>query len=212
MKPKHKAARKNHPQANGTSEPKASETGAAKANMQPSDNKAAQSAETKPAAPSAHYVSLKDVMDALTPEQRQETLAWFTAVGCPDNIAAQLTPEQRAQRERYRAEKWAEYDAKWKEFEESEPKPAKRYGEAIDTLNDFMEQEEWFAKNTPHPFRIQHWPRIANLAQFLCDDLQRLARFGNQEAIRTVARISVETTETLTELLNSESEAAIQNA
>jgi hypothetical protein len=82
----------------------------------------------------------------------------------------------------------------------------KRFHAAIASIHEFMAEEEWFAKNTPYPFK-EHWSRIGMLADLTCRYLRQLAFLNNHDAINTLADITVEMTETLTELLTGESQA-----
>ena len=210
MKRKHKAKRKGHSQAKGDSGAKVNETKEGK--KQPQGGEPAPAPTAKPGASHTSYVRLKDVLSSLTPEQKQETCDWFGAVSCPDDLTVKITPEQKAHLARYWAEQWSEYDAKSKEFRKADPMPEERYGDAIDTLHDFMEQEEWFAKNTPHPFLVGHFSYIPQLASLACEYLQKLARYGCENAIRQLAGLTVEMTETMTDLLSGESEETKRRA
>src|ERR1700731_1906761 len=119
--------------------------------------------------------------------------------------------EQEAHRQWYKAMKWAEYDAKQEELRETGNREA-RYVAVIKAIHDFAEYDEWFAVNTPYPFRKSHWSNIPILAQVCCRYLQEIARAGNENAIRELASVTVEMTETLMALLRAETKTAKQNA
>lgn len=108
--------------------------------------------------------------------------------------------------------KFQTYYTKAKEISESGPGQEKIFHAAIQTIHDLMWSEEWFAKNTPYPFKISHWSRISLLAGLTCDYLQILALADNHDAIKTLARLTVKMTETLTQLLTAPTEAAQRNA
>jgi hypothetical protein len=122
----------------------------------------------------------------------------------------ELTPEQkRMWAEWNRLTKIPEYWAKQRELQKTDRE--KHFHTAINVIHDFMAEEEWFAQNTPYPFK-QHWSRIGLLARTTCRYLRELALSNNHDAISTLADITVDMTETLTELLTSESQAAKENA
>ena len=83
-----------------------------------------------------------------------------------------------------------------------------RYVEAIKAIEHFAEEAEWFAENTPKPFATAHWSYIHTLAHVCCRYVQKFARLGNEEAIRELATLAVNLTETLTDLLTEESAKA----
>ncbi len=124
----------------------------------------------------------------------------------------ELTPEEKKLAEWDRAMKWPEYFAMQAKVRKAEPNPEKVNTQAVNALHDFMVLDEWFAKNTPHPFKTVHWSYNELLADVACRYLQRLARQGNRRAIETLARLTVEMTETVTELLRGESVEAKDNA
>ena len=133
----------------------------------------------------------------------------------PPAAADEITPAQIAarknQQEWDKLTKFPEYFAKSKELRESGVHQEKICFQATNIIHNIMWQEEWFAENTPYPFKIIHWSRIASDAQMICRYLIQSALADNQDSIRTLARITVELTETLMELLNGETEAAKKN-
>jgi hypothetical protein len=78
---------------------------------------------------------------------------------------------------------------------------AARHAQAVNALHDFDQQAVWFAENTPHPFKVSHSSEISSVADVACRYLQQLALRGNQRAVTELARLTVEMTETLTDLL-----------
>jgi hypothetical protein len=135
----------------------------------------------------------------MTPEQRKAVEDWQKAVSCPDSESANLTPQQKADRERYRAEKWPLYYARQAEVQKAGSQA--RFGQAVNAIHDFARQDAWFARHTPHPFKTIYWSSIPGLASACCGYLQRLALRGNQRAVVELAQLTVEMTETLTDLL-----------
>ena len=131
-------------------------------------------------------------------------------VPSPIPKSVELTPEQKWMNAEWnRLTKFPEYYAKIGELQKTDQE--KPFHAAINVIHDCMWEEEWFAQNTPFPFKL-HWSRIALLAGLTCRYLRELALLNNHDAIKTVADITVEMTETLTELLTSESQAAKDNA
>jgi hypothetical protein len=126
--------------------------------------------------------------------------------------ALEITPEQKIQRDWDKATKFPEYWAKMSELNKHGVYQEKIHFQAIEIIHRLMEEEEWFAENTPYPFKTMHWSRIASLASLTCRYLRKIALADNQDAIKDLARITVEMTETLTELLNGTSEIAKKNA
>jgi hypothetical protein len=121
-------------------------------------------------------------------------------------LTVEPTPEQkRMYAEWNRLTRYPQYDAKEGQLQKTDRE--KRFHAAIASIHDLMAQEEWLAENTPYPFK-EHWSRIGMLASLTCRYLRQLAFLNNHDAIKTLADISVEMTETLTELLTSESRAA----
>ncbi|MCX6908721.1 MAG: hypothetical protein NTY01_11845 [Verrucomicrobia bacterium] len=123
-----------------------------------------------------------------------------------------LTPERRAEIEWRKKVKWLEYEAKSAEFHKAKPNNTVLSQQAIKAIHHFAEQDEWFAKNTPYPFEWHHLSPIPGLANLACEYLQQLARAGSHNAIEDIARLTVELTETLNDLLHGESETANENA
>jgi hypothetical protein len=124
----------------------------------------------------------------------------------------ELTREQEIMREWNRTTKFPEYFAKEEELRKTGVYQEKIHFQAIEIIHRLMEEEEWFAENTPYPFKVIHWSPIASLASLTCRYLRKVALADNQDAIKDLARITVEMTETLTELLNGPSDAAKKNA
>lgn len=122
----------------------------------------------------------------------------------------ELTPEEkRMHAEWNRLTKFPEYYAKMIELQKTDRE--KPFHGAIDVIHDCMREEEWFAINCPFPFKL-HWSRVALLAGLTTRYLRELALANNHDAIKTLADITVQMTETLTQLLTSESQAAKENA
>ncbi len=124
---------------------------------------------------------------------------------------ARITAEQEKLREWNRLMRLAEYQAKLAELHKAEPNLEKKFHQAINALHDCKALEEWFAKNTPYPFKIEHRYHIPLIASCACGYLKKMALSDNQDAIKTLARLSVDMTETLTEFLIGKSEAAKSN-
>jgi len=134
----------------------------------------------------------------------------------PDKaVLPEPSPEEQKRemlkREADRLAKVPEYFAKLGEFQKIDIGGVK-YHQAIDFIRKIMEQEEWFAENTPYPFKVIHLSRIAHLAFLTCGHLKKIALADNNDAIEHMAFITVELTETLTELLTVTTEAAKNNA
>jgi hypothetical protein len=110
-----------------------------------------------------------------------------------------------------KATKFPEYFVRSTELSKTGVWQERIHFQAIEHIHRLMEEEEWFAENTPYPFKAIHWSRIASLASLCCRYLQKLAFYDNEDAVKTLARITVEMTETLTELLTSKSESAKNN-
>jgi hypothetical protein len=58
------------------------------------------------------------------------------------------------------------------------------------------------------PFAKSYWSKIPGLASVSCRYLQRIARAGNKDSIRTLASLALELTETLSDLLDDEAHAS----
>jgi hypothetical protein len=155
-------------------------------------------------------VTVEDVLQTLSPELRKAVEHWSKALSCPDSETARLTPEQKEWRERYVAERWSLYHAMEEKLRKEGDEA--RYAQAVNALHEFDQQAAWFAKNTPHPFKVSYSSRISSLAGVACRYLQRLALHGNQRAVADLARLTVEMTETLTDLLAGEPEKVEANA
>lgn len=110
-----------------------------------------------------------------------------------------LTPQQLAA---IKEHKWAEFDAKQAELRGGNPSAEQRDFAVIDELHRYMEEAEWFAEHTPHPFRVSYWPTLVLLAGISCRYLRELARLGNEHAIHELINQTVEFTESLDELVS----------
>lgn len=99
-----------------------------------------------------------------------------------------------------------------KKFDNTVPNSEARFGQAVDAIHQFAEQSEWFAENTPAHFATLHWCRVSLLAGVCCRYMQKFARLGNENAVRQLATLAVQLTETLTDLLVEESEKADETA
>jgi hypothetical protein len=125
---------------------------------------------------------------------------------------AQAPPFTKDQLQEWdKATKFPEYFAKSSELSKTGVYQEKIHFQAIEIIHLLMDEEEWFADNTPYPFKVIHWSRIASLASLTCRYLRKLALYDNEDAVKTLARLTVEMTETLTELLTSKSESAKNN-
>jgi hypothetical protein len=124
----------------------------------------------------------------------------------------ELTPEQKRQQE-IRHQEWnritklQEYSKKLGEFLKSEENEHKSFIDALNTINRDAEWDEYFITNFPIAAR-HGWVRTGMFAETACRHLRNLAICNNSQAIRTLAKITVEMTETLTELLTKKSPAA----
>jgi len=122
----------------------------------------------------------------------------------------QPTPEQkRLNAEWERLTRFQKYYDKIGEIQKTDLE--QQFHAVINFIHDLMAEEEWFFENTPYPFQF-HWSRIVLLAGLTTRYLRQLALSNNHNAIDALADITVEMTETLTELLTSESQAAKENA
>ena len=155
-------------------------------------------------------ITVDDVLNTLSPEFRKAIEDWEKALSCPDGETDKLTPEQREWREKYHAEKWPQYYAlvnHWrKEGNEAQ------HIQAIKIIHDLDRQATLLAQNTPHPFKVSYSSSLSSLADVSCRYLQSLARRGNQSAIADLAKLAVEMTETLTDLLTGEGAKVEANA
>jgi len=128
-----------------------------------------------------------------------------------------LTPEQNRaldirQQEWDKLTNFTEYFNKSLEFHKSGFHQEQLHFQAINVIHGLMEEEEWFSENTPYPFKVVHNSTIANLAFLTCGYLKKIALLDNQNAIKTLAYLTVEMTEVLTQLLTSTTESAKHNA
>lgn len=155
-------------------------------------------------------VTVEDVLRGLSPELREWTEYWSRAETCPEDEVATLTAEQRAWRERRVAEKWPRYYAMEEMWRKSGNEV--RYSQAVAALHEFKRQAGCFAAETPHPFKVEYSSYINSLAGVSCRYLQGLALRGNQKAIADLAKLTVEMTETLTDLLSGSGEKVEANA
>jgi len=117
------------------------------------------------------------------------------------------TAEDRRISEQYRI-----YDEMKQRLRKASPCPETRFGFAVDAIHHFADEDAWFAEHAPYPFAEAYWSSNTLLASVCCRYLQRAARAGNSGAIRTLADLAVELTETLTELIADESPSADRNA
>jgi hypothetical protein len=103
---------------------------------------------------------------------------------------------------------------KTKEYQESvwslmESKKHQRYLDAINSINEIMEDEEQLSQKTPYLF--QTYPsRIEAIAHLTCTLLRQIALYNNHDAIRGLAILTIGMTETLTELLTKKSQSVIE--
>jgi hypothetical protein len=155
-------------------------------------------------------LTVDDVLNTFPPEFRKAIEYRERALSCPDGEMDKLTPEQREWREKYRAEKWRLYYAMQNKLRKAGNETL--YTQAIKIIHDLDRQAAWFAQNTPHPFKVSYSSSLSSLADVSCRYLQSLARRGNQSAIADLAKLSVEMTETLTDLLAGESAKVEANA
>lgn len=125
----------------------------------------------------------------------------------PRLTPVKLTPEDRRISEQYRI-----YDDMNRRLHNAKPNPETKFGQAVDVIHHFADEDEWFAGHAPYPFAESHWSRNTLLASVCCRYLQQSARSGNRGAIRTLADLAVELTETLTELIADETPDADKNA
>jgi hypothetical protein len=152
----------------------------------------------------------EDVMEGLSPELREVADYWEKALSCPESEVAKLTPQQREWRKKYVAETWPLFYAMEEKLREAGNEAL--HTQAMRAIHDFGKQAAWFAKNTPRPFKVSYSSHISSLADVSCRYLQRLALEGNQSAVADLARLTVEMTETLTDLLSGDPEKAEFNA
>jgi hypothetical protein len=124
----------------------------------------------------------------------------------------ELTPDQKLRLEWERLSKYPEYFDKFQKQRENGSLYEKGFFEAIKTIQDLMKDEEWLSENTPFPFKVIHDSPIADLAFLICGHLKKVALADNQHAIKILAYITVEMTETLTQLLTSTSAAETRSA
>jgi len=130
---------------------------------------------------------------------------------------AVIKPDQKQIEKFHRIEEFrrmtrqAEYFSKLAEFEKADP-GSKRYEQTIKFIHELFEQEEWFSENTPYDFKRHHWSKIADLAYLICGYLKKIALADSPQAIEQIGFLTVEMTETLTQLLTRTSEAAQKNA
>ena len=155
-------------------------------------------------------VTAEDVLKSLAPEERKKIEHWGKAVSCHQSEIDKLTPEQREWRAQYLAQKWPLHDAGERKFRETGNES--KFMQAADALHDFYKQADWFAKNTPHPFKLSDYYYISLLAGVSCRYLRRLAERGNHHAITELATLTVEMTETLTDLLAGDPAKVEKNA
>jgi len=125
----------------------------------------------------------------------------------PNKKAVVPTPAQIRRKEWNRLTQFPQFDKKLGELHSDREK---RLLKTLHTIDHFGNLDEWFSINFPLPFR-SHWSRSAMLAETACRHLRKIALYDNKDAIETLARITVEMTETLTELLTKKSPTAKKN-
>lgn len=87
------------------------------------------------------------------------------------------------------------------------------FAQGANAIHDAADEAKWFATNTPDPFKTSYIPPVVSFAAASCHHLQDLARRGNVRAIRELARLTVEMTELLDEMLcDSHAEVIQSNA
>ncbi len=118
---------------------------------------------------------------------------------CPDDETTKLTLEQKAQRDRYRAEKWPEYYAKKAVLQKTHE--INVIG-GIGAIHARADEDRWFAENTPLQFKEDYHPAIVHFAGLSCRYLQEFARRGNNYAIRELALLAVALTEAVEDMLD----------
>jgi hypothetical protein len=125
-----------------------------------------------------------------------------------------ITPEAKAaialSQELDRLSKYGEYFQKRSEFNAKDG-GEERFQQTINYIYTLMEEEEWFAENTPYPFKFIHHNRLGELAFLICRCLKKIALADNNDAIQKLALITVDMTDALTQLLTGTSEAARRN-
>lgn len=116
-----------------------------------------------------------------------------------------LSEEEGSQIASSRKERiWALFDEKRKEFDEGEGP----HFSSINYLHKKMNEAEWLAENTSFPFRTVYHSPIPGLANLGVRYLCKMARAGNEGAIRHLGYTAVEIVETLEAILAEESEEA----
>jgi hypothetical protein len=155
-------------------------------------------------------LTVDDGLNTLSPELRKAIEYREKALSCPDGETDKLTPEQREWREKYRAEKWPQYYALVNHWRKEGNKA--QHIQAIKIIHELGRQAALLAQNTPHPFKVSYSSSLSSLADVSCRYLQSLARRGNQSAIADLAKLAVEMTETLTDLLAGENAKVEANA
>jgi hypothetical protein len=118
-----------------------------------------------------------------------------------------MTPEDRRIMEQFNVY----YEMRGK-LSELKPDYERRSEFVFGSIHHWADEDDWFAEHTPHPFAQVHWSVNHMLASLCCRYLQQSARRGNEDAIRTLADLAVELTETLTELIADETPEADKNA
>lgn len=115
----------------------------------------------------------------------------------------QLTPEQ--------LQHLREQGKYWEKKGEFNKTHETRSFAAIDAIHSFYDEARWFAEHTPHAFKTTHSTPITNLAGLSCRYLQDLARRGNEDSIRELARLAVSLTETVDNLLSTPNPSILEN-
>jgi hypothetical protein len=123
---------------------------------------------------------------------------------------SEVPPDQKKILEFRQLTNQAAYFAKLSEFEKTDP-GGKRYEQTIKFIHELFEQEEWFSENTPYDFKRHHWSKIADLAYLICGYLKKIALADSPQAVEQLGFLTVEMTETLTQLLTVKSDACKKN-
>jgi len=89
--------------------------------------------------------------------------------------------------------------AKLKEINSADPGGA-RGMQVARVLREFTREDEWFKEHCPRCFARGYTSELIPPASAAVRELQRLARAGNRDAIGTLARLTVEMVNTLTQV------------
>ncbi len=118
-----------------------------------------------------------------------------------------ITPEDRRIMEQFGV-----YSEMKEKLRKLKPDYERKSSFVFTAIHQWADEDDWFAEHTPYPFAQTHWSVNYALAGLCCRYLQQSARRGNEDAIRTLAELAVELTETLTELIADETPEADRNA